>query len=81
MVERHLSPAEITARLGYKRHWFYAHAAEFRAYGLRKVQGDYRLPESGLERWLNDHDELAPAGADAAQRVKGRERSRLSDAA
>lgn len=80
MVERHLSPSEVVQRLGYKIHWFYSHAAQFRPYGLRKIKGDYRLPESGLERWLNDNDELRPAGEESAHRVAAAERARLSAA-
>jgi hypothetical protein len=77
--EQLLTPREVAYRLGFKLRWFYAHAHEFIPYGLKMISGCYRMPESGLERWVRDHDELASGRLESAGNdLVKEERARLS---
>jgi hypothetical protein len=78
-VEQHLTPLQVTTLLGFDQEWFYIHAEEFVPFGLVKLNGRWRLPESGLTKWIKAHNELA--GEKAKDAVKGfvkEERERLA---
>ena len=77
-AERYLSPKQITERLGFEQDWFYEHAREFP--GVIRINGRYRVPESGFNAWIASNNELGSDAGDVADRALEGQRRKLSAA-